>query len=172
MTNDWKNAPLPELMTHIVSTHHAYCRKEMVRMQALFVAARGGGGAKLAADFATLCQALSQHLAKEEMMLFPLIAKFAAAQREHTPPPQPAFGSVGNPIRMMVLEHGEAEKLLEQMRAETGGFAAPAEATEEVRGLYAGLKAFDEDMKIHVELEDTALFPRAIALEQELLGGS
>ncbi|MGH9488843.1 MAG: hemerythrin domain-containing protein [Terriglobales bacterium] len=166
---DWKTAPLPELMTHIVEAHHAFCRREMARLNGLFPAAAGEG--KLAAAFQQLCAALSQHLAKEEMVLFPLIAGFAAAQREHTRPPQPSFGSVANPIRMMVLEHGEAEKLLAQMRVESNGFAAPARATEAVQQLYAGLRAFDEDMTVHVQLEDTALFPRAIALEQELLGG-
>lgn len=169
MSPDWKSAPLADLIAHIVETHHAFCRKEMVHINGRFAAVPGAAG--LQAGFQTLCGALSQHLAKEEMVLFPLIARFAAAQREHTPPPQPAFGSVDNPIRMMVLEHGEAEKLLAGMRAATHGFTAPAGASAPLAGLYAALAAFDEDMKVHVELEDTVLFPRAIALERELLAG-
>ncbi|MGH9476281.1 MAG: hemerythrin domain-containing protein [Terriglobales bacterium] len=168
MTRDWKNAPLTELMSHIVGAHHTFCRGEMVRINALLPAA--AGTARLAAAFQQLCTALSQHLAKEEMILFPLIARFDAARRDHTPPPQPSFGSMDNPIRMMMLEHGEAEKILAQLRADSGGFVPPGDASAAVRALYEALLAFDEDMKIHVELEDTALFPRALALEQELLG--
>ncbi|MGH9414627.1 MAG: hemerythrin domain-containing protein [Terriglobales bacterium] len=169
MTNDWKTAPLSELIAHIVEAHHAYCRREMIHLQQMFRTTKGA--AKLDAPFQQLCAALSQHLAKEEMILFPLIAKFDAAQREHTPPPQPAFGSMGNPIRMMVLEHGEAEKLLAQMRTDSGGFAAPADADAALTELFITLRAFDADMNAHIDLEDNALFPRAIALEQQLLGG-
>lgn len=169
MTADWKAAPLTELMSHIVEAHHGFCRREMVRLQRQFTATPAAR--KLEPEFQQLCGALAQHLAKEEMILFPLIARFEAARHEHTAPPQPAFGSVANPIRMMVLEHSEAEKLLQKMRSESGGFEPPAGAPADLRTLYEGLRAFDADMKTHVELEDTVLFPRAIALEQELLGG-
>lgn len=168
MNQDWNTTPLPELMEHIVATHHAYCRREMASL--LEQLHTTPVPAALRADFQQMCAALAQHLAKEELVLFPLIARFEAARRDGTSPPQPSFGSVANPIRMMVMEHGEAEKMLARMRAETGGFAAPAGATAAVQAVYDGLRGFDADMKRHVQLEDENLFPRAVALEQELLG--
>ncbi|MGH9520638.1 MAG: hemerythrin domain-containing protein [Terriglobales bacterium] len=168
MNQDWNTTPLPELIEHIVATHHAYCRREMASLLEQLHTAPVP--AALRVDFQQMCAALAQHLAKEELVLFPLIARFEVARREHTPPPRPSFGSVAAPIRMMVLEHGEAEKMLAGMRAETGGFTPPTGASAAVQTAYAGLRAFDEDMKRHVQLEDEYLFPRAVALEQELLG--
>lgn len=163
--------PLAELSAHIVATHHAYCRAEVPHLLRLLQAAAAEAGPNRAtlrvmqAGFQTLSAALIRHLEKEESILFPLIERIAAAERDHVRPPSLTFGSVGNPIRMMVLEHSEAEVLLAKMRSESQGFATPADATAVCAEAYAGLRAFDADMKRHVELEDDFLFPRAIAAE-------
>ncbi|HVA62263.1 MAG TPA: hemerythrin domain-containing protein [Terriglobales bacterium] len=172
MSTPWHNAPLPALADHIVQAHHAFCRREMARLTGLFQAAAHDadtGLSRLQASFQRLCRALEQHLLKEETVLFPLIAQIDAAHRDHTPPPRPSFGGVANPIRMMVLEHDEAAAVLAQMRQATGNFQPPADASPAYQELCAGLRAFDEDMRQHVALEDQVLFPRAVAAEQEAL---
>ena len=68
---------------------------------------------------------------------------------------------------MMILEHGEAETALEQMRAASNGFQAPGGAGPRVQELCRALQAFDTR---HVELEDKILFPRAVAMEKEAAG--
>ena len=71
---------------------------------------------------------------------------------------------------MMILEHGEAERALEQMRAASNGFQAPDGAGPRVQELCRALQAFDADLTRHVELEDKILFPRAVAMEKEAAG--
>ncbi|MGN6591977.1 MAG: hemerythrin domain-containing protein [Terriglobales bacterium] len=171
-TPDWSHSSLATLAAHIVATHHVYCREQLPRLEGLFAEAAAESGGRYAAlpgldkSFRRLAGALTAHLMKEESVLFPLIERIEAAQRGRTPPPQSSFGSVGNPIRMMVLEHSEAEAVLAQMRAATDGFRPPADAGPRMQELCRALQAFDADMARHVELEDKFLFPRAIAAEE------
>ncbi|HEY8054603.1 MAG TPA: hemerythrin domain-containing protein [Terriglobales bacterium] len=171
-TPDWSQSSLATLAAHIVARHHVYCREQLPRLEAMFAEAAAESGGRYATlpglhkSFHRLSGALTSHLMKEESVLFPLIERIEAAQRGHTPPPQSSFGSVGNPIRMMVLEHSEAESVLAQMRAATDGFRAPPEAGARMRALCDALREFDADMARHVELEDKFLFPRAIAAEE------
>lgn len=171
----WKNSSLSELVAHVVNVHHAFCRAEMARLQAMFREVLAPGSVppvavrKYQKDFQRMCSALSQHLEKEERVLFPLILRLEAAERDRTPPPEAAFGSIANPIRMMMLEHDEAETILKDMREQTGGFTPPEGASVPIQKLYEGMRRFDDDMRVHVELEDVVLFPRAVSLEQKLL---
>lgn len=164
---------LTDLTRHVVETHHVFCRREQVRLAALFRAAlEEGGGSdaeirRLQGSFQRLSAALTQHLRKEEDIVFPLIAQIEISLRDRTPPPQPSFGSVGNPIRMLVLEHDEAEAVLRQMRESSRGFETPAGAAPACRELFSALRGFDADMTRHAGIEDRVLFPRAIAAEQE-----
>lgn len=165
---------LPALADHIVATHHVFCRSELPALIAALRAAlpqarpeEAPEVRQLLGGFDNIAGALLQHLSKEETLLFPLIAAIDTALRNHTPPPRSTFGSVGNPIRMMVLEHSEAEVLLTKLRQTTRGFQAPAGASPAIAALYERVRAFDADMQRHVELEDKFLFPRAIAAEKK-----
>ncbi|MEO6775315.1 MAG: hypothetical protein ABI467_20295, partial [Kofleriaceae bacterium] len=66
--------------------------------------------------------------------------------------------------------HSEAELELQKMRTASNGFQPPDGAGPKLQELCRTLQAFDADMRRHVELEDTALFPRAVAAEQAALG--
>jgi regulator of cell morphogenesis and NO signaling len=50
------------------------------------------------------------------------------------------------------------------MRRIAGGYAPPAGASDVWRAVYAGLDAFDRDLREHVHLENDVLFPRVRAL--------
>lgn len=170
---DWRQQPLAALLRHIVETHHRYCREEGARLADLFaeeLAARRGDAtlARLQGFFIQLQSALTVHLAKEEQVLFPMIARLEQAAERGGEAPRFSFGSIAAPIRMMNLEHQEADRMLERMRALSSGFACPTGAGERTRELYAGLAAFDRDLATHAGLEDDVLFPRAIALEASL----
>jgi regulator of cell morphogenesis and NO signaling len=101
------------------------------------------------------------HMLKEEHVLFPYIRALAAPGG---PPPAP-FGTVRNPVRMMMREHDRAAELLAAIAAATNDLTPPADACNSFRALYAGLAALRLDLLKHVSLENNVLFPRAVALE-------
>jgi regulator of cell morphogenesis and NO signaling len=172
---DWTSAPLAELIAHIVGTHHEYLRSEMPRLRrrlAKVIEVHGGKHPEtlhpLGAVYAGLEEELDGHMRKEEMVLFPAIEQMEAAKVAGTAPFPLPFGTVNNPIRMMVYEHDNAGNALEEMRRVTGGYTLPEGACPTFRALYEGLRELEADLHQHIHLENNILFPRAIRLESEL----
>jgi len=169
---DWGRASLRDLMDHIVSKHHVYLRTELPviadRLAKVLEAhgpRHGSSLAPLAGTFAGLREELEGHMRKEEVVLFPAIAELETAQAEGGKPAPFAFGTVSNPIRMMMHEHDSAGQALEHMRSLTEGYTLPEDACAAYRTLFEGLQALEADLHQHIHLENNILFPRAARLE-------
>ena len=70
------------------------------------------------------------------------------------------FGTVANPVAMMVHEHDSAGNVLRAMRKASGEYVAPADACVSYQTLYSALSAFEADLHQHIHLENNILFPR------------
>lgn len=169
--HDWTQASLEQLSAHIAGTHHAYVKQELPRLAALAekVVRRHGDSQMelplIQEKLSLLDEELSQHLAKEEAVLFPYITKLERAAKSGSDRPRGCFGTIQNPIAMMVSEHDSAGSLLAEIRQLSHQFTPPAGACPTYRAYYAGLKEFEQDLHQHVHLENNVLFPRAIHLE-------
>ena len=104
------------LIDHILTTHHDYLHEELPLLVALAEKVRDVHGARhpeLArlAELVNEIQAdLTPHLAKEEQVLFPAIREWADGQRTFP------FGTLSNPVRMMMLEHDRAGEMLAELQ--------------------------------------------------------
>jgi regulator of cell morphogenesis and NO signaling len=76
---------------------------------------------------------------------------------------------VGQPVFVMVREHERAKRLLAELRRITNEFEPPPWACPTFSALYAGLQIFSARLGEHIRLENDVLFPRAIAMEAELM---
>jgi regulator of cell morphogenesis and NO signaling len=76
------------------------------------------------------------------------------------------FGSVRNPVAMMMHEHDSAGNALRGLRHASNGYAAPADACISFQTLYRALAEFEADLHQHIHLENNILFPRAIEMER------
>lgn len=168
---DFRAATLAELIRHILDTHHVYTREESARIQALLakVCTKHGGAHPELFEVATLFRKLDAdlqpHLFKEEQILFPYVLRLEAAAEEKSAPPFAPFGTVGNPVRMMMYEHDTAGDLLREIRAAARDFDLPDDACMSFRALYEALEGFERDLHQHIHLENNVLFPRAVELE-------
>jgi regulator of cell morphogenesis and NO signaling len=70
---------------------------------------------------------------------------------------------------IMHQEHKILEKILFQFRKLTNNYTAPESSCTSHRLSFALLQELDDDLVQHTYLENEILFPRAIALEKELL---
>lgn len=85
------------------------------------------------------------HMKKEELIVFPSVRQLLAAKQGGGTPAVAAFGSIANPIRVMMSEHdGEGERF-RRISALSNHYAPPEDACNTYRAAYAALMAFEED---------------------------
>ncbi|MBL7796808.1 MAG: iron-sulfur cluster repair di-iron protein [Saprospiraceae bacterium] len=168
--NTWE---LDALADHIVEKHHRYVAASLPILYELTAKVARVHGERhpelveIARLFNAVAQELQMHMHKEEHVLFPYIAKMAAAQRIGAPLMPPFFGSVENPIRMMMDEHESAGEDMEDIRRLSDDYTPPMDACTSYRVLFAKLHEFEQDLHQHVHLENNILFPKSIAMEKE-----
>ncbi|HEX6718996.1 MAG TPA: iron-sulfur cluster repair di-iron protein [Pyrinomonadaceae bacterium] len=174
-TLDFQNASLTELIAHILNTHHVFTKSEMDRLQLLadkVLAAHGGNHPELVHMdelFTRLCADLKPHMFKEEQILFPYILALTEAADQNRHVPFAPFGTVNNPIRMMMREHDTAGEILRELRSLTSDYKVPADACISYQTLYQALENFEKDLHQHIHLENNILFPKALDLENAAL---
>ena len=163
--------PVGELADYIVANHHVFTKKEIERLTPLMekVCSRHGEQHpelfELQKAFQELCYDLVPHFQKEEMVLFPFIKRLEIAFNNDLSAPRPPFGTVQNPIRMMMTEHDTAGDILRKMREITAHYALPMGACPSYTALYFGFEELEKDLHQHIHLENNVLFPRAMEME-------
>lgn len=70
----------------------------------------------------------------------------------------------------MEMEHELVGKNLEQIRVLSNNYLLPEDACASYSLLYRMLDEFEEDLHLHIHLENNILFPKAIELENDLKG--
>jgi regulator of cell morphogenesis and NO signaling len=169
--------PIPRLIDFIVSTHHAYVRSAIpaiTRHLTKLVEVHGARHPELARTatvFDQIGAEMSQHMMKEERVLFPYVRDLAEAAETCGRTVSP-FGTVANPIRMMEREHQDVGDALRLIRELTGGYVTPEDGCTTYGAAMAELRQFERDLHRHVHLENNVLFPAAIRIEDRLCGSS
>ncbi len=167
---NWSNSSLTELCNHIETTHHAYLKQELPRLSEITKKVANVHGSKnpalfgVARVFEAFRAELTQHMAKEEEILFPLCRTLDKS--EHVPPMH--CGTVQNPIAVMEREHTDAGDALAEMRKLTNDYTAPDWACNTYRVMLQSLADLEADMHRHVHKENSILFPKAVAREATL----
>jgi regulator of cell morphogenesis and NO signaling len=161
---EWRDAPLPALVSHIQHHSHEKVRTEIPRLSQMLakVVNRHGGGhpevLQLQEKFEELRHELLDHMGREDAVLFPAILAIDSTDAAVDPA---ACHWLRAPIQVMEAEHEATGTVLARMRELTDGYAPPPGACPTFRGLYHGLAEFETDLHVHVHLENNILFPRA-----------
>lgn len=168
---DYYRWPLDLLVDYVEKKHHRYvaakspelaqyldklCKVHGERHPELF---------EIRDEFAHVASELTAHMQKEEMILFPFIRRLVTEKQ----PARPPFGTVENPINMMMHEHTVEGERLARIAELTNQYAPPADGCTTYRVAFAMLKEFEEDLHLHIHLENNIMFPRAIELEKQLV---
>lgn len=167
---DWD---LEFLGNYIVKNHHEYVRRmiPVLRIHTQKVASVHGDRhpevVEVAAHFEAVATELTNHMEREEQMLFPYIASIERARINNMPIPRAPFGSVGNPIARMEQEHRFAGDEMAVIRQLTNNYTPPEDACTTYRVAFKELADFESDLHRHVHLENNILFPKAVALEAD-----
>lgn len=169
--NDWN---LDFLADYIVNTHHSYDKKTLPELTgyATKVASVHGQQHPELYKIKTLVDEinaeLSAHMIKEEKILFPYIKALVLAQSNEQVPQAAHFGTVKNPINMMEMEHELVGKNMEEIRGLSKNYTVPDDGCASYSLLFNMLDEFENDLHLHIHLENNILFPKALSLEKNL----
>lgn len=170
---DFKSWPLDLLADYIEKTHHRYVEEksqELIPFLNKLCKVHGSTHPELfeVTKLFTECAGeLAQHMKKEELILFPFIKKMVKATQTGAAIEQPHFGTVENPIAMMMDEHTAEGERFEKIATITNNYTPPADGCNTFRVTYAMLADFEQDLHKHIHLENNILFPGATVLEKK-----
>ena len=168
--NSWE---LDLLADYIEKTHHRYVLTKIEEIKPYLNKVTRVHGEhnpelkEIEILFNQAAQELSQHLQKEEMILFPFIRNMVNSKMEEKPLFFPHFGTVENPIAMMKHEHQNEGERFEKIAELSNQYTPPSHACNTYRVTFALLKEFEDNLHQHIHLENNILFPKAIKMEKE-----
>ena len=172
-SRDWSGDTLGAMASNIVTMYHAYTREELQTLAPIAAKVLSVHGerrpelAEVAALLRDVTNDMLPHMLKEEQVLFPYVQQLENAVATGGPAPTPFFGTVKNPVRMMMLEHDRVGELLARLRVVTEDYTPPASACFSYRELYRRLAELELRTHEHIHVENNIYFPRAVALEDE-----
>jgi len=161
---DFDKLFLSELIDYIVSTHHAYTKRELPQILAYLQKVSSKHGARnpelylILESFSELKEEMEGHMKKEELILFPRIKELERTSKYRDD------ANIHAPISVMEDEHEHAGRSLEQMRQLSNNYTPPADACTTYRLSFSALQALERDLHQHVHLENNILFPKAIGI--------
>jgi regulator of cell morphogenesis and NO signaling len=170
---DYNSWPLDLLADYVVKKHHRYVQQKTLEIQPYLnkiVKVHGAQHPELLeveALFNASAGELAQHMKKEELILFPYVAKLVQAQQTHTKATA-SFGTVQNPIQMMMAEHDTEGERFRKIAELTNNYTPPSDACNTYIVTFGLLKEFEDDLHMHIHLENNILFPKAIELEKQM----
>lgn len=170
---DFKSWPLDLLADYIEKTHHRYVEEKtnvILPFLAKLCKVHGASHPELFEInqlFIGCAGELAQHMKKEELILFPFIKRMVKATLTDELIEQPHFGTVANPIAMMMNEHDAEGERFRKIALLTNDYTPPADACNTYRVTFAMLAEFEEDLHKHIHLENNILFPAAAVLEKK-----
>ena len=173
-TADFQSWPADLLTDYIEKKHHRYVQSKTAEIKPyLDKVCRVHGDRhpelwKIQEHFNATAGELAMHMKKEELVLFPFIRKMAGAKLGETEIKTPHFGTVQNPIKMMMHEHASEGERFGLIRELTNDYTPPADACNTYRVTFALLEEFEKDLHMHIHLENNILFPTALRMEREL----
>lgn len=141
------------LIDHILARYHETHRRELPELARLarrveaVHAEHAEAPHGLADLLATMEIELTDHMAKEENVLFPMMRRMPG-------------GRFDPPIARMRDEHDDHGRTLARLRALAHDFVLPAGACRSWQALYAGAAKLADDLMDHIHLENNVLFPR------------
>ena len=171
---DFKSWSLDLLADYIEKKHHRYVEEKIpILKQYLDKLCNVHGGRhpelfEINEHFKASAGELTAHMKKEELILFPIIRKMVDSKQKGISMEKPHFGTVENPIQMMMTEHENEGDRFRKIETLSDNYTPPADACNTYRVAFSLLQEFEDDLHRHIHLENNILFPKSIIMEKEM----
>ena len=170
---DYNSWPIDLLAEYIQKRHHKYAEAKIGEIMPYLEKIERVHGQRhpelgeVLEIFKATAGEITVHMKKEELMIFPYIKKMMKAG-ELGKGIQTQQGGLKNPIKMLLHEHDDEGDKFRRIAQLTNNYTAPEDGCNTYRITLAMLKEFEEDLHLHIHLENNILFPKAIRMEEEI----
>lgn len=161
---NFKEWDLGFLCDYIVNTHHKFVLKtlpDLVFYTRKIASVHGENHTELmeiAELFSRINAELLQHLKNEEDILFPAIKEVLANQSADSK------ATIVSEISRMTGEHEFAGGAMDHISEISHHYQVPADGCNTFALTYKLLQQFEDDLHVHVHLENNILYPKALRL--------
>lgn len=155
------------LIDHIENRHHRFVREKCVeighyaRKVAEVHGERHPENIKIRDLFEDLSVDMMRHMEDEEKRVFPMIRSISEDRRSGRPVEENRIEELRLELARMIGDHQGAGDMISRIAEVSNRFQPPQEACTTYRILYRNLEAFEQDLHLHVHLENNILFRKA-----------
>lgn len=153
----WENESLINIVNNIEKNHHAFTWKKLLQIEIalnklikVHGEKQGNFIIQLENIFKEFKENLEKHLKNEEDTISNYVRKWDEF---------PA-STIGNAIELLQKGNVEIEKRLTQIKDFTSNYELPDYACASFLKVYQDMEALDDNLHIHIHLENTILFPK------------
>lgn len=150
----WTAAPVNAVIEHVLRRYHDTHRAQFGELVPLAQKVAQNHPETFPQELPNLLNhmqnELLMHMMKEERMLFPMAMQGLGSR-------------AAMPVNVMMHEHEEHDRALEQLQTLTENFTPPEAADEDWKKLYQLAQEMSQDLNDHICLENDILFPRILA---------
>ena len=164
---------LDSIIDYIITTHHQYAKESGVIIYDL--------AQKIAYDHSknhpeliqlTTTMFLFLHdllncMLKEEQILFPNIRHLIKNKSHSGKSGYTTFGLIKEWVSLIRTQHQASLKNIKLLHELTNDYMLPEDACTSYKCLFEKMKEFEDDLLMHVHLENNILFPKALAEDEE-----
>lgn len=174
ITSDFQSWPLDLLINYIEKKHHRYIRAQLPMLQEYLEKICKVHGQRhpelfeIRDLFVHSEMEFMVHMQKEEKVLFPFIIKMIEDSVEGHHTVNAAFDSVEMPIINMMHEHQTEGERFRKIKDLSNNYTTPDDGCNTYRVAYSLLQEFENDLHLHLHLENNILFPKAVEMEVAL----
>ena len=108
---------------------------------------------------------LAPHMLSEEKVLFPYLEYMEHTINKGKIPKPASFGKLKKSVSTMLDDHEASAGQLDELRELTNNYNSGASENHLLAEFYQELKALDQNLRMHIFIENNILFKKARALE-------
>jgi regulator of cell morphogenesis and NO signaling len=173
---DFDSWEIDFLADYILNVHHRYLEKALPEIKEQVTKFLEGHRKKfpeleeLDMIINKYLKQIPPHMKQEEEIFFPYIKQIHHAHKHRESYAKLLIRTLRKPLEeVMLKDHETTGSNLHRLRTITNNYTPPQQACITHKVTFAKLKELDTDLVQHIHLESNILFPKAIAMEQELL---
>ena len=164
------------IINYIINVHHEYLKKSLKGTQEMLAdfakehIKKFAYLGELEDQFDILVNELLASVQHEEEVIFPYLRHLIHAHKHKEPYAVLLIKTLRKPVEdAMFNSHETVSEIIMSIRKLTTSYTPPENVCISHKVILAKLKELDNDLMQHLYLEQSILFPRAIAIEKELL---